>query len=415
MKNLLTAIVLMTSITAAFGQDPIVDYIDVKQLCEDLEVKSLLSKTKDQTSCNEFKATTAKINHSYDVVVNRVDPDQKEVEQIQTQMTESQLVKICEELNSNAFANGEQKSLTMDIKADSAIKQKRTWKISFTFGPFLSFHKDMKMRLQNGDTDVVIDGIEPVQRTSLHHYVVWSGRTKPGQFIDEPQNDFTVEMTNDKMFIGLRYSHPKTLFQDRHDNPQINHNVDIKGTIGGVEVDETGVDLKNYIHTLTTSHGNTNINVFGGGIVNLAGKSGENNLELRLGVGAGISFANGVSKYWAVDEDGNRSLKITEHNGMKVYGYNLTGESSLRYNFMQGKMNASINGRGVYTRIDGTLGDLHTTGNLYSGQVGVALGYSPNLIQTKKEKTRRKIAAMKKRDEKLDKLETKREELRSNK
>lgn len=390
MYKFLNVLVLIGSFSAILAHAQTTDYIDVKPICERLE-----------SSVVEQCDSSHKVNHTHALSMIRINDQTEQVTEAESKISESNLVQVCEEFKSKKFSNLEEKSIPFDVP----LKNETKWKIVFTFGPFLSFHKKLDMRLQNADTDVMISGLEPVQRTGLHHYMVWSDNTEIGKFIDEPQNDFTIELNNVNkgLFFGLRYSHPKTLFQDRHDNPQINHNVNIVGTIGGRVVDKHGVDLKDDIHTLSTSHGNTNINAFGGKAFNLAGKKGGNNLELRVGAGAGVSFANGVSKYFALDENGVNKLKITENAGMKIYGFNLTGETTLRYNFMQGRMNASINGRGVYTRIDGPIGDFHATGNLYSGQVGASIGYSPNLILTASEKAQRKIAKMEKEEEKLNK------------
>jgi hypothetical protein len=206
-----------------------------------------------------------------------------------------------------------------------------------------------------------------------------------------------------KIFFGVRYSHPKVLFQDLHDNPQINHNIDIKGRIGGVEVDEENINLNQYIHTLSTSHGNTNANVFGGKKFTLSGNKDANHLELRLGVGAGVSFANGVSKYWVVDENNKRELEVTEYKGMKLYGFNLSGESTLRYNFLKGRMNTSLNLRALYTRYDGPVGNFRATGNLFSAQAGLTIGYKSKST-TKNKKEQRKIAEL----EKIEKEEQRR-------
>lgn len=393
MNKILTVIVLTGTITAIQALAQTTDYIDVKPICESLEDSSGHSIVEEQ--CLD---SSHKVNHTHSLSMVRVNDQTQQVTEAESKISESNLVQVCEEFKTKKFAGNEEKSIPFEVP----LKNENKWRIVFTFGPFLSFHKKMNMRLQNDDTDVMVSGLEPVQRTGLHHYMVWSDKTEIGKFIDEPQNDFTIELNNVNkgLFFGLRYSHPKTLFQDRHDNPQINHNVDVVGTIGGRVVDKHGVDLKDDIHTLSTSHGNTNINAFGGKSFNLAGQRGGNNLELRVGAGAGVSFANGVSKYFAVDESGTNKLKITENAGMKVYGFNVTGETTLRYNFMKGNMNASINGRGVYTRIDGPIGDFHATGNLYSGQVGGTLGYSPNLILTKSEKSQKRVAQEKRREKK---------------
>lgn len=406
MSRLLSILMTLTSLYSVNALSQSTDYIDIKELCQGLERGSNDSIIGD-TRCLHHSGENVEL---IPIEVSRVNNTSYETSQIQSSMKPADLAHLCEEFKKDSLAVDGQKAIEIDFP----LQNDRKWKIVFTFGPFLSFHKKLKMRLENENTDVTINGIEPVQRTGHHHYAVWSDNTELGKFIDEPQNDFTLELQNvdGKYFFGLRYSHPKTLFQDRHDNPQINSSIDIEGRIGGRDVSEQGVDLKDYIHTLSTSHGNTNINFFGGKVINLAGDVGGNNLELRVGAGAGVSFANGVSKYYVLDDNGDLKLEVTENQGMKVYGFNLTGESTLRYNFMQGTMNASLNARAVYTRIDGPIGNFHATGNLYSAQVGVALGYSPNLFPSESEKARRKIAEIEKNEKKKDRLKTRLEELR---
>tara|TARA_R110002049_G_scaffold72052_2_gene185886 strand:+ start:325 stop:1554 length:1230 start_codon:yes stop_codon:yes gene_type:complete len=407
MSKLAIILLAMASIYSVRATSQTTDYIDIKAACQSLESDSSHSILGD-SRCLGLAADGSEI---VPLQVSRASNTTDEVESIQSSIKPADLAHLCEEFKNDGLASDGQKAIEIDFP----LQNDRKWKVVFTFGPFLSFHRKLKMRLQNENTDVTIDGLEPVQRTGLHHYAVWSDNTEIGKFIDEPQNDFTLELQNvdGKYFFGLRYSHPKTLFQDRHDNPQINSSIDIEGRIGGRDVSEQGVNLKDYIHTLSTSHGNTNINFFGGKVINLAGESGGNNLELRVGAGAGVSFANGVSKYYVLDDNGDLKLEVTENQGMKVYGFNLTGESTLRYNFMQGTMNASLNARGVYTRIDGPMGNFDARGDLLSAQVGVSLGYSPNLFPSKSEKARRRIAEIEKNEEKRERLQTRLEELQN--
>jgi len=49
-----------------------------------------------------------------------------------------------------------------------------------------------------------------------------------------------------------------------------------------------------------------------------------------IGGGAGVSFANGVSMYWALDENGNKNLKVKEYPGMRVYGPDILPSKSKR-------------------------------------------------------------------------------------
>jgi hypothetical protein len=424
MKRLVSTFVLLGSLTVtqAFTQenetkvaDQTIDYVNLKDHCDILKNADITAATSVESTCHSSTEESFKKNTTHVLPIKRANTDTDEVLDSEVKMSESNLVQLCAQLESKKTSEEVAPMIAIDMplevdtqNVNLSSKKERKWKIVFTFGPFLSYHKKMKMHLQNDDTDVTISNLGPVQRTSLHHYKFWSGNTKPGQFIDEPQNDFTLELVdvNGKYFFGARYSHPKTLFQDNHDNPQINHHVGIVGTIGNQEVNETDVNLNNYIHTLSTSHGNTNINLFAGRNFNIVGTPGKNNLELRLGVGAGVSIANGVSKYYVEDENGDRSLKIKEHSGIVPYGMNFTGEATLRYNY--GNANISLNTRGVYTRIDGTIGDFQARGDLYSGQIGVAAGYGIN-IKNKAERAASKIA----RQEKAEKKALEKEEKKS--
>lgn len=263
---------------------------------------------------------------------------------------------------------------------------KKKFKVIITFGPFLAFHHKMNLKIKNEDTNAVIKGIKPKQRHGLHHYNIF-GDTRVGQFIDEPQNRITVELINDKMFMGLEYSHPKILFQDQWATPDNNQNVSISGTLAGEEIDVSGVPLKDYIYQIQASHGNTNLNAFAGKVFKLAGKKEGNNFELHLGGGAGTSIANGVTKYFYIDDNGQRKLNITENEGIKPYGFNVNGKVRIKHNFLKGRMNASLNYDGVYTRIDGQLGGFQTQGHLFSHQVGISVGVRiDDLFKKKKRK-----------------------------
>lgn len=398
MKCFFLLITVLAFFSKAFAD--VTDYINVKPICEKLENNTAHDVLKEQSTCslstvnNEYD-----INHKHALTMIRHDEKSGKDEEIQVHMNESDLVKLCEEFKSDLYAGSDEKGIEVDIPNPNE-KSDRKWRLVITFGPFLSFHRPMKLHLKNEEVDVTLDNLQPIQRHGMHHYKVWSDETKIGKFIDEPQNDITIELVNDKMYFGLRYSHPKTLFQDEHDNPHMNESVSIHGNVGGYEVNEDEGNLDRYFHTLSTSHGNTNINVFGGKRFILLGDKDGNNLELQLGAGAGVSFANGVSKYFYKNEQGQRKLAVTENQGMKIYGFNVTGESSLRYNFMKGKMNASLKARGVYTRFDGPMGDLHATGNLYSGQYGVSIGYSPLTLKSKKEREKKKLERMEIENEK---------------
>jgi hypothetical protein len=393
MKNLVTLIGAFFLFMSLNSFAVVTDYIDIKPMCDELETASTNVVMKEDSACNNSKSSPFKENKIHNLSVKRVDSDSKDIEKIETQMDESDLSSLCEELKKN------KSDKVNAIAIDYPFKDKsKKWRVVVTFGPFMAFYAKMKMRLRNGDTDVKIGNLGPVQRTSFKYYDPSVDGALRGKFIDEPQNDITIEIVNDKMFFGVRYSHPKILFQDNHDNPHINHHVEISGKIGGVEVDEKDVNLDKYIHTLSTSHGNVNANVFGGRKFTLSGDKDKNHLELRLGVGAGVSFANGVSKYWAVDENNERKLKITEYKGMKVYGFNLSGESTLRYNFLKGRMNASLNVRGLYTRFDGPVGEFRATGNVLSVQTGISIGYKSK-AKSKNKKAQRKIAQLKKIEE----------------
>lgn len=389
------------------------DYLNVKPLCEKLAAEKSVKPNAltSEASCGS-KHDLVKAEVVYPVVIHRYVEEDKEAEKINTEIPEVQLKAACKELKSMVIKGEEIPVLTTDIKVsnvdDKKKKQKRRWTLSVTFGPFVSYHDKLSLHLKNHDTDVVIENLGPTQRTSFRYYQMFGDGIGPGQFIDEPQNDITFELSNGSWFFGLRYSHPKTLFQDRHDNPQLNPDVNIRGTIGGYEVDEQGVDLKDYIHTLSTSHRNTNLGVFGGKEFKLFGEREKTNLMLRLEGGFGISVANGVSKYWAKNEAGNRYLDITEYEGIKPYGWYGSAGAELRLNLK--RFLISGHARFLQTHIDGPMGALHAEGTLTSYQFGAKVGYNWHL-PTKKERAQRKIARIEKREGKKNKVKSELERL----
>ncbi len=386
MRYLIVLLFVMTG--QAWGET--LDIIDIQSSCKAIRDGFVDERPAHQSNCSQNVQSEHLTNYDHHLVVDSIDTETKLSVKSKVIMDESDLTNICERFEKAKQSDSDLKAISFDIPTkDTKDKKKRKWKIIFTFGPFLAFHHKMDMKIKNGDTDAIIKGIKPIQRTSMHHYNIFSGRTKPGQFLDEPQNRITLELVNDKMFLGLEYSHPKILFQDEWDTPENNQEVDIEGTIGNEEVNVQGVPLKNYIYQIQASHGNTNINAFAGKNFNLAGKKDGNNLQLQVGGGAGVSFANGVTKYYHTDANGDKTLKITKNAGMKIYGYNVAGKVRLRHNFLKGRMNATLKYDGVYTRINGQLGGLHAEGNLFSHQVGVAVGLKLDGLFKKKCKKKK--------------------------
>lgn len=287
------------------------------------------------------------------------------------------LQKLCEEFKKN-------RNEAAELKAIEISHDKDKWKLIFTYGPFLAYYPKTDMRLTNEDTDLTITGLQPIQRSGLHHYKFWSGDTRPFQFIDEPQNKIGLELANDNYFVGLEYSHPKILFQDNYATPENNHHVAMNGTIGNLPVSESDARLGAYIYQIQASHGNTNISAYAGKIFNLLNKKSKHDLELRLGAGAGIAFANGVTKYWV---DGQQGLKINENQGMKVYGWNAMGRGGVRYTFPRDRVSLGVNYDLNYTRIDGPIGDFHVESNVIGHHIGLSLGVRlDDLFKKKKGK-----------------------------
>lgn len=363
------------------AQAEVVDVIDFKESCAlisiresgQVELESLVREPKINSNFKgDYEVTLKRINHENETI------------QIETLFINAQdLLNVCEEFNKDSDDKIKLKALTF------YPDKKRNWKIMLTFGPFLAYHHKMDMRINNHDTDAVITDIRPLQRHGLHHYQIIGPNTKPFKFIDEPQNRITLEYQNSNMFLGLEYNHPKILFQDQWATPENNQSVGIHGVIGGEYINASSVALRDYIYQIQASHGNTNINAFAGKIFNLVGQHNKNNLQFHLGAGAGISFANGVTKYFYEDDNGVRKLNITEYEGMKVYGFNLNGKARLQHNFLQGKMNASLTYDGIYTRFDGPLGGFDVEGNLYSHHFGISLGAQLDQLLKSKKKRRK--------------------------
>lgn len=365
-----------------------IDIIDIQSACETISKPAdvIHVQPTDCDNSEKFKDNKHLTNYDHNLIVSSVNTETQEVLQSLITMDESDISKLCDKFT-NSTETDELQALTFDIPESDSKKKK--WKVIFTFGPFIAFHHKMDLQISNGNTNATLRGIKPLQRTSFHHYNVFSGRTKPGQFLDEPQNRITLEIVNDKMFLGLEYSHPKILFQDQYATPDNNQNVSIEGVIAGQDVNVQNVPLKNYIYQIQASHGNTNINAFAGRNYTLTGEDDGNNLQLQVGGTAGVSFANGVTKYYQVDNNGESKLQITENQGMKIYGLNLGAKIRLRHNFLKGRMNATLKYDGVYTRLDGPLGGFDVKGNLFSHQIGVSVGLRLDGI-FKKKKNRRK-------------------------
>lgn len=349
------------------------DYIDVEESCKILSINN--------KSNGNTERVNNKITSDYEVIVQRINHDTNTIYRETLLIDGKDLLNIC-----NKFEKAQDDNI--ELKALSFGDNK--WRVLFTFGPFLAYHHKMDMKIQNEDTNATITGLQPLQRHGLHHYQLIGPNTGPLKFIDEPQNRITVEMINNNMFVGLEYNHPKILFQDQYATPENNENIEISGVLAGEEINESNIALRNYIYQIQASHGNTNINAFAGKVFNLIGK--KNNLEFHLGGGAGVSFANGVTKYFYIDDDGVKKLNITENKGMKIYGYNLNGKARLRANFLKGNMNASLTYDGIYTRFDGPLGGFDVEGNLYSHHIGLSIGMRlDHLFKKKKNKSKSQI------------------------
>lgn len=380
MKILSLALLLFSGL--GFTQE--INIIDIESECKSLELIETEAPVIEQSSCHNTNKSPFKVNYEHALKVETLDPEAKSVSYNVVNIDESDLSLLCEEF-SKSSEDLIKRGLSFEVDNKKA---KKKWKLLITFGPFLAYHHKMNLKIKNEDTNASIKGIKPKQRHGLHHYNVF-GDTEIGKFLDEPQNRITIEIVNDKMFMGLEYSHPKILFQDQWATPDNNQKVDIEGVIAGETVNVTGVPLKDYIYQIQASHGNTNINAFAGKILKLAGKNEGNNLEVHLGAGAGISIANGVTKYFYTDDNGVRKLNVTEYAGIKPYGYNVNGKLRLRHNFLKGRMNASLNYNGVYTRIDGPLGGFEAQGNLFSHQIGLSIGVRVDDLFKKRKKQRK--------------------------
>lgn len=366
----------------AYGET--LDFIDIKESCEVKSIErenNLKRQSTNDNLDNEF-------NSDYRVTVQKIDHESQTIYKEVLVINNKDLFHICNEFQKTKNNEIELKALFFD--PGPINKDTNKWRVVFTFGPFLAYHHKMDMKIQNDETNATISGLQPIQRHGLHHYQLIGPNTGHLKFIDEPQNRITVELVNKKMFVGLEYNHPKILFQDQYATPDNNENISINGVLAGEEINESNVALRNYIYQIQASHGNTNINAFAGKVFNLIGKQINNNLEFHIGGGAGVSFANGVTKYFYVDDDGVQKLNITENNGMKIYGYNLNGKARIRHNFLNGNMNASLTYDGIYTRFDGPLGGFDVEGNLYSHHIGISIGMRLDHLFNKKNKNKRR-------------------------
>ena len=94
-------------------------YIDVKTLCEELKTSSSHIVLEENSTCLKKKTDTLKTNHTHSLLINRVNEDTDEIEQVQTNMSESDLVKLCEEFDSKKFKGDELKVISIDMPTET--------------------------------------------------------------------------------------------------------------------------------------------------------------------------------------------------------------------------------------------------------------------------------------------------------
>jgi hypothetical protein len=295
-------------------------------------------------------------------------------------LTYEEAKRLCE--LSRTHTSGQDRFSVLVI--DPADSKKEKWKFIFSFGPFFAFHNQTDLRLKNASTDITIEGVQPLQRTSHHHYAFWKSDTRFGQFVDEPQNKISLEVTNNKTFFGVEYSHPKILFTDNYSTPGNNSSVNIHGVFDEKPIDVKNANLGDYLFQIQTSHRNINFDVFGGKIINLLNERSKHDLELRLGLGVGIAMANGVSKQFYTDERGYKALNIVEEAGMTVYGADFSTRTGIRYTLPGDRLSVNLMHNFVYTRIDGQVGDFYARSDLLSNHL--SFGVSAKLNDWKKKK-----------------------------
>lgn len=333
-------IVLVTFLNLAYGFHE--DFLHINQSCESLRVNS-----------NET-VYFQNLKNKESISINK-----------------SQLIELCELSNetSNNYSH---------LKAVS-FNPSSKWKITITFGPFIAFYHKTNLNLRNSDTNIQITGIEPRQRTSFNHYkVLNSEETNIGQFIDEPQNRLSIEFSNDEIFFGIEYLHPKILY---HQDNQ-NSNVGIHGTFNNEQVDIQNVNLSDYFYEITSTFGNATAEFYVGKIHELL-KNSKHSLRLHSGVGIGLAFARGTTSQIFKGPE-MQFINDIDGNGIQVVGYSASLRHRLRFNLNGSRFGFSLSHDLAYTEIDGQLGDFDSSVTLLSHRISIGVSY--DLFNGKKKK-----------------------------
>jgi hypothetical protein len=287
----------------------------------------------------------------------------------------------CQQLEDQKVCHKIELSPEVEEALASDLPIERKWQIIFSFGPFVTYHGPVNLRLKNENTDVTIENIQPMQRTSFGHYKFYDpSETKPLQFLDEPQNKFTIEATDGKFFVGLEYIHPKVIYH----NGKYPQTVNIHGVIDGVEVSEQNADLSDYFGQITSTYGNANIDLFAGRVINITGKNSKRGqLSLHLGAGVGISFSSGQ-----VDPIQNGQVVTHEKPPIKVNGTSLSTRTKLRYSFPNDRVHLTLGHDYSLGHINGQFGDYHSKASLRSHRfhfgVGISIGNGKKKRKKKK-------------------------------
>lgn len=273
---------------------------------------------------------------------------------IQKCQVDADLTKTCEQIDID-------KNLEEEIKETKDLSKK--WSLFISFGPFITYHNTTSMRLINENTDVKIRHIKPKQRTSFGHYEIFNNdKTNFGQFLDEPQNKFTIELSDGNFFIGVEYSHPKILYHN-DENEQV---VDISGVINGEEIDLQDVPLNDYFTNITSTYGNANIDIFAGKIFHLLNQKSKHKLDLHLGLAAGVSMSSG---------DIQDNLSETSNNPkIDINGYAFSTRTKLSYHFPGDRITLNVGHDFVFNKVDGQLDNYKSTTDLISHRFSIGLG-----------------------------------------
>lgn len=289
-------------------------------------------------------------------------------------VTKTELIELCELSRESSNSYSHLKSVSFNPS--------RKWKVTITFGPFIAFYHKTDLYFRNSDTNIQITGIEPVQRTSFGHYkVLDSDETNIGQFLDEPQNRLSIEFSNDQIFFGIEYLHPKIVY---HQDNQ-NSNVAINGTFNGEHIDVQNVNLSDYFYQITSTFGNATVEFYAGKIHELL-KNSRHSLRLHSGVGVGLAFARGTTSQIF---NGNEMQFINDidGNGIQVIGYSASLRNRLRFNPNRSRFGFSLAHDLAYTEINGQLGDFDSNVSLLSHRISFGISY--DLFSRKKKKKKK--------------------------